>query len=162
MALLIANITSRTLLELNLRPKRERLLFSGLFISRNFHTKENWTYYKSYEELAEAFGMKVSNIRNAAIALQADGWLSKPEIKIFDDPELAGRKIKKYRWRFPKHEAEFKHAKERIQEIEAANAAKRHDIEIDKARVENDEILSEITPEGLKALAQIFKVARKG
>ena len=157
MSLLIANITSSTLIELVTLPKRERYLFAGLFISRNFKTRNNWTYYKSYEELAEILDMEITNIRNGIISLQAKGWLSKPETKVVPDPELAGRKIKKYRWRFPKHEAEFAQAKARIKEVEQENEAKRQAAaDAVNGNGKSKDRVPELTPEGREAFARVF------
>ena len=157
MALQIVNITSLTLIEIITLPKRERLVFVALFISRNFRTHENWTYYKTHEELADILDVKTTSIRNAIISLQSKGWLSTPETRIVPDPELLGRRIKQYRWRFPKHETEFAHAKANIAEINKAREEKRDAAkQAVNGKNNKDEHVTELTPNGLNAFADVF------
>lgn len=128
MALHILNITSLTLLELCALPrKRDRLVFVALLQHRNFRTKENWTYYKSFAEIAEILTYKETSVRNAVTYLQSIGWLSKPQVKVINNPDLIGKKIRVYRWTFPKHEQEFKQAKALIKEREHQNEEKRRE-----------------------------------
>lgn len=158
----ILKITSLTLFELCDLPKRQRHVFVILFAGRNFKTALNWTYYKSRAELAEILDMKEKSVFNAISELQKAGWLSKPETKTVPCPNLSGKLIRQYRWRFPKHEAEFEMAKDNIEKAIAKREAKRHDTEQaikerkSKANGHKEFRPSEITEKGLEKVRNAF------